>query len=50
MNIYVGNLSRDYDEDLRQALRRLVNQINAYQATSFPASQGFGFVEMPSKS
>ena len=52
MNIYVGNLSQDVNEDdLRQAFEALgqVESVNIIKDRFSGESRGFGFVEMPSK-
>ncbi len=52
MNIYVGNLPRDVnDEDLEQAFGAFgrVASINIIRDKFTGAPRGFGFVEMPAK-
>ena len=52
MNIYVGNLSRDVnEEDLRQAFEAFgqVESVNIITDKFTGESRGFGFVEMPGK-
>jgi RNA recognition motif-containing protein len=52
MNIYVGNLSRETnDEDLRQAFEAFgqVESATVVKDRFSGESRGFGFVEMPSK-
>jgi len=52
MNIYVGNLSRDVnDDDLRQLFEEFgqVESVNIIKDRFSGESRGFGFVEMPSK-
>ena len=52
MNIYVGNLSHDLDEDeLRKAFEAYgeVSSANVVKDRQTGHSRGFGFVEMPSQ-
>jgi RNA recognition motif-containing protein len=52
MNIYVGNLSRDVnEEDLRQAFEAFgqVQSVNIITDKFTGESRGFGFVEMPGR-
>ncbi|MCP4610926.1 MAG: RNA-binding protein [Planctomycetes bacterium] len=52
MNIYVGNLSHDANEDnLREAFEAFgqVESVNIIKDRFSGESRGFGFVEMPSK-
>ena len=52
MNIYVGNLSRDFtEEELRQEFAAFgeVSSVNIIKDKYGGQSRGFGFVEMPSK-
>jgi RNA recognition motif-containing protein len=52
MNIYVGNLAHDTnDEDLQQAFKSFgqVESVNIIKDKFTGASKGFAFVEMPSK-
>lgn len=52
MNIYVGNLPRDANEDdLRQAFEAFgqVESVNIIKDRFTGESRGFGFVDMPSK-
>lgn len=52
MNIYVGNLSREVnEEDLQQAFEAFgkVTSVSIIKDKFTSESKGFGFVEMPSK-
>jgi len=52
MNIYVGNLSQDInEEDLRQSFEAFgqIESVSVVKDKYSGESRGFGFVEMPSK-